>query len=125
MSRYRSLILSLLAMVGMGVALAVKVSLGDNHISASEWVQISIAAVTAWQVWLTKNEPGWTWAKTGTAAGLAILSLLVGAVTGGLSMLEIVNLIIAGLGVLGVGVVPNVTPPAVTAAPARPTSAGR
>lgn len=86
---------------------------GDNHVDPGEAVQIGIAAFTAFQVWLTANTPNARHAKAVTAGALAVLSLLVANLTGGINSAEVVNLIIAGLTAAGVFAVRN--SPAVTA----------
>jgi ABC-type enterochelin transport system permease subunit len=111
MSRIRKLIVSLIGALAMAIAMGLTTALTDNHITPSEWIQLAIAAVTAFSVWLTANEPGWGAAKTTTAAALAVLSLLVSAVTGGVSHLEFVNLVIAALTAVGVHYVQNATAP--------------
>jgi hypothetical protein len=107
MSRFAKLWVSAAGVVVMAVAMTLTTALTDDHITPSEWVQLGIAAATAFAVWIAKNEPGWSAVKTALAAVLAVLALLVSAVTGGLQPLEIVNLVIAALTALGVHVVDN------------------
>ncbi len=93
-----------LAVAGLtGVASA----LTDNAFTAPEGVQVAIAVATAAGVWLVPTLPQHPGTKTALAALLAVLNLAVTLITDGLTGAEIVNLALAALGVLGVGVAPT------------------
>jgi hypothetical protein len=78
----------------------------DRHIDAGEGVQIASAAATAVMVWYVPLLPGVPAVKTVTAMILAILGAATTLIVGGLDASEITNLVLAGLGVLLVGVAP-------------------
>jgi hypothetical protein len=92
-------------------------ALTDGYVSTGEGVQIAVAVTTAASVFLVPNVPQWPGMKTGIAVVLAVLNLATTLITDGLSAAEIVNLILAGLGVIAVYAVPN-SPATTTAAPA-------
>ena len=91
------------------VVTAVQAAVFDGHISQVEGVQISIAAVTAFVVWLAPRLPHAAGIKTAAAVGLAVLNVLVTVIVGGLSQADITEMVLAGLTVLGVGVAPAKT----------------
>ena len=92
-----------LAVAGLtGVASA----LTDNAFTAPEGVQVAIAVTTAAGVWLVPTLPQHPGIKTALAALLAVLNLAVTFIDGGITGAEGVNLGLAALGVLGVGVAP-------------------
>jgi hypothetical protein len=88
------------------VVTAVQAAVFDGHISQVEWVQISIAAVTAFVVWLAPRLPHAGGIKTAAAVGLAVLNVLVTVILGGLSQADITEMVLAALTVLGVGYAP-------------------
>lgn len=111
------------SLVALGVAglTALASGLTDNHMTAPEGVQVAIAVTTAAGVWLVPNLPGWPWVKTGLAMLLAGLNFLVTIIDHGITYAEGVNLALAVLGVIAVGVAPSIStsasPPAPTAEP--------
>ncbi len=82
-------------------------SLTDGYVSTGEGVQIAVAVTTAASVYLVPNVPQWPGLKTTIAVVLAVLNLATTLITDGLSYAEIVNLVLAGLGVIAVYAVPN------------------
>lgn len=54
--------------------------LGDGHVSAGEAVQVVVAGVTAFNVWLVPNL-SYPWLKQGMIGVMAVMSLLVAALT--------------------------------------------
>jgi hypothetical protein len=94
-------------------------ALTDGHVDTGEGVQIAIQVVTAASVYLAPNLPYSGGVKTALAAILAMLNLAATLITDGLTSAEIINLVLAGLGVLGVGVAPSESRGELTA----PTSA--
>lgn len=81
-------------------------ALVDRHLDAGEGVQIAIAGATAVSVWLVPNLPHAGGVKTGIAFVLAVLNALTAVIAGGIDTSEVINLLLAGLGVLLVGVAP-------------------
>lgn len=83
-------------------------ALVDGHLDAGEGVQIAIAATTAVSVWLVPNLPtvGGGWMKTGIAVVLAVLNVLTAVIVDGIDADDVINLVLAGLGVLLIGAAP-------------------
>lgn len=102
---YGKFIAALLAAFAVGIQSA----LSDGAVSTDEWIQLAIQITTAAGVWLTANLPGYTWAKTATAAILAGLNATVAALSDGISMSEWVNIGIAIAGVILVQFTPSRT----------------
>lgn len=86
---------------------------GDGVVSATEWVNVAIAGVGAAGVFAAPNVPGSKYTKAVIAVLTAVLTLLASLLIGGLSGSEVLQLVVAGLGAVGVYSVPNAT--AVTA----------
>lgn len=101
-----------LAVAGLTVLAS---ALTDGYISTGEGVQIAVAVTTATSVYLVPNVPQWPWLKTAIAAVLAALNLATTLITDGLSSAEMVNLVLAALGVLMVYAWPNRPDPAAPA----------
>lgn len=105
-------------------------ALTDGHIDAGEGVQIAIAAATAVSVWYVPLLPTAPGVKTGIAIVLAVLNAATAYVAGGLDQGEVVNLVIAALGVILIGVAParsdgdNLVPRPVAAAMSRKAHGG-
>ncbi|MER7002196.1 hypothetical protein ABT297_03995 [Dactylosporangium sp. NPDC000555] len=105
-------------------------AVSDGHIDAGEGIQIAIAATTAFSVWFVPNLPSAPAVKTVVAVVLAVLNAATAYIVGGLDTGEIVNLVIAGLGVLLIGAAPaqsigdNLVPRPVAAAMSRQAYGG-
>lgn len=97
--------------VFFAVLTAVASALTDNHVTDIEWVQVSIQGATVAGVWLVPAFPAYPHVKTGIAVVLAVLNLLVTVITDGITGAELVNLLIAAVGVIAV----RLTPPPVHA----------
>lgn len=82
-------------------------ALVDGHIDAGEGVQIAIAGVTAVSVWLVPNLPSSGGVKTTVAVVLAVLNALTAYIIDGIDANDVINLILAALGVLLIGVAPS------------------
>ena len=81
-------------------------ALVDGHLDAGEGVQIAIAGTTAVSVWLVPNLPNAGGTKTAVAIVLAVLNALTAYIVDGLDTDDVINLTLAGLGVLLIGVAP-------------------
>jgi hypothetical protein len=81
---------------------ALSAALTDGRIDRVEGVQIAIQVGTAAGVWLVPVAPNWLHAKTGIAVILAALNLAVTEIAGPVTWALLVNLAIAGLGVVAV-----------------------
>jgi predicted xylose isomerase-like sugar epimerase len=98
----KKLIWPILGLIVMAVLTTIQQVNADNVITASEWVMVALQALMAFNVWATANLPQYASMKSYVAAAIAMVSLLVSLITGGLTTNEIVNLIITGLAALGV-----------------------
>lgn len=79
-----------------------------DGVSAHEWVNIGIIGAGALSVFTAPNVPGAAYTKTILSAITAGLVVLTSAITGGVSFPELVQIIIAAAGALGVYVFKNV-----------------
>jgi hypothetical protein len=95
------------ALAAVLVALGAAYS-GNDHIDATEWVNVAIAGVGAFQVWWAANVNGAPYVKAGIAAATAGLIALQSYIVGGLSGSDWVQIGIAVLGAVGVVAVKNV-----------------
>lgn len=98
----KKLIWPILGLIVMAILTTIQQVNADNVITASEWVMVALQALMAFNVWATANLPQYASMKSYVAAAIAMVSLLVSLITGGLTTNEIVNLIITGLAALGV-----------------------
>lgn len=81
----------------------------DNHIDEVEWVKIAIAFAIAIQTYIVPLTVEWPWMKTVVATLLSGLQVLVIVIVGGLTQQEIVELVIAIITPLGIGIAPAVS----------------
>lgn len=107
MNKYIALLWPLLGGVVMVALMAYNEANTDGAVDASEWVTVVIQAFTVIIVWATANLPGFTRAKPFVSAVMLVLNLLVSYVVGGLSGVEVTQLIVAFLGAVGVYVTPG------------------
>ena len=91
---------------------------GDNHVDASEWINVGILAFGALAVVGAGELPAgvWRWMKTYVSAGSAALVFLSSVLGDGITTAEWAQLVVAVLGAVGVAVVPG--PVVVPAGPA-------
>jgi hypothetical protein len=81
---------------------------GDNAIDAQEWINVAIVGVGAAAVFAGPNVPGAKYTKLILAALSAVLVLLVSFISdNNISTSEVLQLVVAALGALGVYAVPN------------------
>lgn len=107
--------------IATAAATALYAALGDDRITAQEWVQISIAAATAIGVYAVPLDPRYRWGKTAVAVILAVLQALTTAVLGGVERGEWVVLLLAALTAIGVASAPAVSTNGVSSvSPRRP-----
>lgn len=104
MSKYAK---AALAVVVTVLAAVVAALTGDNTISSTEWVNVAILAVGACGVFAAPNVPGARYTKAVLAVLTAGLTVLVSAIVGGVSPTELIQIIIAAAGAVGVYAVPN------------------
>lgn len=99
---HRKLLAPLVGSILMALVLWYRGAVADAHVGADEWVLMVTQLAMIVAVWGAANVPGWEKGKTVQAAILAVLALLASMITGGLTVDEIVQLIITGLSALGV-----------------------
>jgi hypothetical protein len=102
--KYSKLVMQVVVTVAAAVVAALT---GDNLVSSVEWVNVAIAGVGAAAVFAGPNIPGAAYTKAILAALAAILMILVSAITDGLQTVEIIQMVIAAAGAVGVYAVPN------------------
>jgi hypothetical protein len=113
MSAYSKSVTALLGAVATVLASA----LTDDVVTAAEFVQMTVAGLTAFAVYLLPNAPGFGAVKTFVAAALAGLNLVAGWLANGEEITNAmwVNVVIAVAVALGVFVLPNDREPAPSA----------
>lgn len=104
LSKYAKFFAAVVATVLTAVVAALT---GDNVISSTEWVNIAILGVGACAVFTGANIPGARYTKVVLAVLTAVLTVLVSAIIGGITPTEWIQVILAGLGAVGVYAVPN------------------
>lgn len=97
----------ILGLIVMAVLTTVQESMADDRIDAQEWVQVVLQALMAFNVWATANLPQYGKMKTYVAATIAVVSLLVSYIVGGISTQEWINLAITFISALGVAFTPQ------------------
>jgi hypothetical protein len=113
MSAYSKSVTALLGAVATVLASA----LTDDVVTSAEFVQMTVAGLTAFAVYLLPNAPGFGAVKTFVAAALAGLNLVAGWLANGEEITNAmwVNVVIAVAVALGVFVLPNDREPAPSA----------
>jgi len=81
---------------------------GNDRIDLTEWVNVAIAAVGAFQVWWVANVNGAPYVKAGIAATTAGLVALQSYIIGGVTFSDWIQIGIAVVGALGVIAVKNI-----------------
>jgi hypothetical protein len=71
------------------------------------WFNVIVLAAGAFMVYNAANIPGWNYAKLLASGVSAVAVLLMSSWSGGLSTAEIMQLVLAFLGAVGVGAIPN------------------
>lgn len=97
------------AIVATVLSAIVAAQTGDGVVSNQEWVNVAILGVGAAGVFAAPNVPGSIYTKSILAVLTAVLTLLASQITNGLSQTEVIQLVVAALGALGVYAVPNKT----------------
>lgn len=86
----------------MAVFTTIQDALTDNRIDNQEWVLVGLGVLMAFNVWATANLPQYTKMKTYVAAAIVVAGALHTAIVGGVSMQEIINMVLLALAALGV-----------------------
>lgn len=104
MTKYSKFFAAVLVTVLAAVSAAL---FGDNVISNPEWVNVAIMGVGAAGVFAAPNVPGSKYTKSILAVATAVLTVLASVIVGGVGTVEVIQMILAGFGALGVYAVPN------------------
>lgn len=96
----------------MTVLAAVVPALAAGPMTVETWINVVILGAGVIMVYNAANIPGWEYAKLIASAVSAVAVLLVSAWQGGLSGAEIIQLVLAAAGAVGVGALPNGNRPA-------------
>lgn len=104
MGKYAKFVAIVIATVLSAISAAL---LGDSIISPSEWVNVAILGVGAAGVFAAPNVPGAAYTKSILAALAAALTVLASVIVGGVGTAELIQIVLAGLGAVGVYAVPN------------------
>lgn len=106
---YGKAIAAVVATIVSGIVAAL---VGDNDLTAAEWVNVAIAAVGACAVFAAPNVPGAAFTKSVLAVLTAVLTLLASFITDNtVTGSEWLQLLLAGLGALGVYAAPYTPQP--------------
>lgn len=95
-----------------GAVLAAILPLISNGVvlSSSEWINVAIVGVGAASVWNTANHPEWPYGKLIGSAIVTALTTLNSFLTSGLTQPEIMQIVLAFVTTVMVGMVANATP---------------
>ena len=80
---------------------------GDNVLDSVEWVNVAIIGVGAAAVFYGPNVPGAPITKFVLSFLAAVLTVLASAIVGGIQTVELIQMLIAGAGAVGVYALPN------------------
>jgi len=103
--KYAKLLMQVLVTVAVAVVAAMA---GDNIVDSIEWVNVAIVGVGAAAVFAGPNIPGAAYTKFILAALAAVLAVLASAITDGIQTVELIQMLIAAAGAVGVWAVPNI-----------------
>lgn len=99
MGKYTKSILAVVATIATALVAAMS---GDGTISNPEWVNVAILGVGACAVFAAPNVPGAAYTKAILAVLTAGLTVLASAIIGGVTTTEWLQILVAGLGAVGV-----------------------
>lgn len=99
---YTKAIVQVLITVGAYLA-----AVWTGGVTPIEWVNVAIVGVGALMVFAAPNIPGAAYTKSILSALTAGLVVLSSAITGGISVPELIQIVIAAAGAVGVYVLPN------------------
>lgn len=104
MQKYAKLALQVVVTVATALVAALA---GDNLVDSVEWVNVAIVGVGAGAVFYGPNIPGAPITKAVLSVLAAVLTVLASAIVGGIQTVEVIQMLIAGAGAIGVYAVPN------------------
>ncbi len=102
--QYAKLVMQVVVTIAAAIVAALG---GDSVIEATEWVNVAIIGVGAAAVFYGPNIPGARITKFVMSALAAVLTVLASAIIGGIQPVELIQMLIAGAGAVGVYAVPN------------------
>ena len=97
----------LAAVVATVLSAIVAATTGDGVVSADEWVNVAILAVGAASVFAAPNVPFAKYTKAVIGALTAALTVLASTILGGVDSVDVMQMVVAALGAVGVYGVPN------------------
>ncbi len=101
---YGKMVAAVVATVLSGIVAA---TTGDGLVDPVEWVNVTILGVGAAGVFAAPNVPGARYTKAIIAALTAALTVLASTILGGVDHVDVMQMVIAALGAVGVYAVPN------------------
>lgn len=104
--QYAKLAVQVLVTIATAIVAAL---VGDDTINSVEWVNVAIVGVTAAGVFYAPNVKGANVTKFVLSALGAVLVVLASTITGGIGAVEVIQMLIAGAGAVGVYAIPNKT----------------
>lgn len=102
LTTYTKFLVQVLVTIGAAVAAA-----WTGGVTPTEWINIAIVGVGALAVFAGPNVPGALYTKSILSFLAAALVVAASAITGGFSVPEIIQIVIAGCGAIGVYALPN------------------
>lgn len=102
--QYAKLVMQVVVTVAVALVAALA---GDNLVSSVEWVNVAIVGVGACAVFYAPNVPHAKVTKFVMSALAAVLAVLASAITNGVQAIEVIQMLIAAAGAVGVYAVPN------------------
>ncbi|MFA7264861.1 MAG: hypothetical protein WC054_00875 [Candidatus Nanopelagicales bacterium] len=102
--KYAKLVMQVVVTIAAALVAALA---GDNVVDSVEWVNVAIIGVGAAAVFTAPNIPGAKYTKFIVSALAAILTVLASAIVGGIQTVELIQMLIAAAGAVGVYAIPN------------------
>lgn len=103
----KKLLWPIIGTVLMATFTTVQEAMADNHIDSQEWVLVGLGALMAFNVWATANLPQYKHMKTYVAMAIVVVGALYTFIPGGVTMPELINMIVLALAGLGVTFTPQ------------------
>lgn len=103
----KKLLWPILGTIVMAVFTTLQEAMTDNRIDSQEWVLVGLGVLMAFNVWATANLPQYTKMKTWVSAAIVVAGALHTFIVGGVSMQELVNMIVLFLSAVGVAATPQ------------------
>jgi hypothetical protein len=89
------------------LAAVLPIFMDTAHMGLPEWINVATLAIGAAVVWNTSNTNGWKYGKAVGSAFISVLVLFTSFYSAGLSLAEIIQMVLAFLAPLGVLAIRN------------------